>query len=373
MDLIELFRTLRRKRTSVALFTLVFTVLATLLAFFLPPRYTATASIIPPNLNAGNPIAAALAGQLSAVGGGDLLGGGKTPAELYAGILRSRSIAAELVKTFDLMRIYHVKKESKAEKVLSDRTSILVDAKSSIVSVSVTDKSPVRARDLTNAYVTSLRSTEGRLALGQSSEKRLFYEKQLEAEKNSLADAEVELKKTEEQSGFVAPAGQTEVEIRSIAETRAQIAARQVELAALRQSATEQNAELVRVRSEIANLQDQLTRLQHGSSLHGGAAIPTAHLPEVQLEFIRKQRDVMYHEALFEILSKQYEAARLDEARDAPVLQVLDSASTPDTPSFPLKAYFIGAGLLIGLIVGSAWALLQESIQQLLRRLSSIT
>jgi len=370
-DFIDLFRTLRRNKREIAWITVAFTAAAALLAFVLPPKYTATASFIPPNLNNSNPLATALAGQLSAVAGADLLGSGKTSGELYAGILKSRSIAAELVKKFNLVGIYRVKKESKAEKLLGDRTNISVDPKSTIVSVSVTDKSPGLAHDLADAYMSSLRSTEGRLALGQSSQKRLFFEQQLEREKNNLADAEIELKKSQEQSGFIAPAAQTEVEIRSIAETRAQIAARQVQLAALHQSATEENPETVRLRSEIANLQEQLARIQDGSSRAANGAIPATHLPQVQLDFIRKLREVKYHEALFEILSKQYEAARLDEARDAPVLQVLDSASVPDTPSSPRRGYVIVAGVLIGLILGAAWALLKASVLQLLRDLFS--
>src|SRR5947209_17761162 len=102
IDAVELFRTLRSRRSTVATVTLVCAVLATILAFVLPKKYTSTASFIPPNLNAGSPLAAALAGQLSGAGGTDLLSGGKTPAELYAGILRSRSIAAELVNKFNL-------------------------------------------------------------------------------------------------------------------------------------------------------------------------------------------------------------------------------------------------------------------------------
>src|SRR3984957_16351653 len=109
-----------------------------------------------------------------------------------------------------------------------------------------------------------LRETDGRLALGQSSQRRLFFGQQLAKEKDDLEDAEVDLKKTEEVSGLIAPVGQTESEIRTIAETQAQIAIRQVQLAALRQSATEQNPDVIRLQSEIEDLQGQLGRLQNG-------------------------------------------------------------------------------------------------------------
>jgi uncharacterized protein involved in exopolysaccharide biosynthesis len=372
LDLIELYRMLRHRKATVIKVTLGFLVIAIVLAFSLPQRYTSSASFIPPTLNTGNSIASALAGQISAIGGTDLLGTSKSPGELYGGILKSRSIAADLVSRFNLIHVYGVSRESKAQKVLADHTTLSIDPKSTIVTVSVTERDPALAHNIADAYLDALRATEGRLALGQSSQRRLFYEQQLTKEKNNLADAEVELKKSQEQSGLIAPVGQTEVEIRRVAEIRAQIAARQVQLAALRQSATEQNPDMIRLNSEIADLQGQLSRLQTGDAQSENAGIPTSQLPQAQLDFVRKQREVKYHEALFEILAKQYEAARLDEAHDAPVLQILDPASTPDTPSFPRKGYVIVAGLFIGFIVGCVWAVSRDSIGNLYRRITAI-
>jgi uncharacterized protein involved in exopolysaccharide biosynthesis len=144
---------------------------------------------------------------------------------------------------------------------------------------------------------------------------------------------------------------------------QAQVALREVELAALRQSATDQNPEVVRLRSEIDDLQGQLGRLQKGSGQSSVTGIPTSKVPELQLEYVRKEREVKYHEALFDMLSKQYEAARLDEARDAPVLQVLDSASYPDTKSAPKRSLIAIGGLLLGFIVGAVWVLAREPIR----------
>ncbi len=225
--------------------------------------------------------------------------------------------------------------------------------------------SPERARDIANSYMDALRETNGRLALSQSSQRRLFFGQQLAKEKDDLEDAEVDLMKTEEQSGLIAPTGQTTVEIETLAQTQAQIAVRQVQLAALRDSATEQNPEVIRLRSEIGDLQGQLARLQNGSGKLSAAAIPTSKVPELQLEYVRKEREVKYHEALFEMLSRQYEAARLDEARDAPVLQVLDPASYPDTKSAPKRSYYMLGGLVFGFISGCVWVLLREPMREL--------
>ena len=365
IDLIALFQALRREKRAIVAITLIVFLLATVLAFLLPRRFTSTTSFIPPASSATTSMASLVAGQMAAFGAGDILGGAKTNADLYAGILRSRSIASGIIKKFDLMRVYKVTKESQAEKALESNTDVSVDLKSTIVSLSVTDKSPERARDMANAYMDELRETNGRLALSQSSQRRFFFEQQLGKEKDDLENAEVDMKKTQEQSGLIAPTGQTEAEIKTIADTQAEVAIRQVRLAALRESATEQNPEVIRLRSEIQDLQGQLGRLQKGNGKGFSVAIPTSKVPELQLEYVRKEREVKYHEALFEMLSRQYEAARLDESRDAPVLQVLDTASYPDTKSSPKRSYYMAGGLLVGLIIGCARVILRGSVHDL--------
>ncbi len=372
IDLIALIHTVRRGKPLIFMAMSGCFLVATVVAFVLPLRYTSTVSFVPPSLNSGSAAASVLAGQLAVFGAGDLLGGAKNPGDLYAGILRSRSIASELIKRFDLMSVYRVKKESQAEAVLGSSTDVVVDLKSSIVTVGVTAKSRELAQQLANAYMDALRETNGRLALSQSSQRRLFFGQQLAKEKDDLEDAEVELKRTEEQSGLIAPSGQTAVQIETVAQTQAQIALRQVQLAALRDSATEQNPEVIRLRSEIGDLQGQLSRLQNGSGRGSMAAIPTSKVPELQLEYVRKEREIKYHEALFDMLSRQYESARLDEARDAPVLQVLDPASYPDTKSGPKRLYIMLGGLIFGFIGGCICVLLREPIRVLRASLAQI-
>ncbi len=362
LDLGLLLGTLYRGRRTILVVSSGFFTLVTLAAFLISPRYTSTASFIPPSSSSGSG-AAALMGQLSqlsGMGAGSLLGGVKAPGDLYVGILKSRSIEEQIIQRFDLKKVYKVKKESQAEKILAANSTFGVGLKDSIVTLSVTDVDPSRARDLVNAYLDALRETNGRLALSESSQRRLFFGQQLDKEKNALEDAEVDLKKTEEQSGLIAPAGQTASEIQMIAQTRAQIAAREVELSALRQSATAQNPAYIRLQSEIGDLQGQLARLQTGSGRIGDGAIPTSKVPELALDYVRKTREVKYHEELFEMLARQYEAARMDESHDAPLLQVLDPASYPDTKTSPKRMLLMLGGLIFGFLAGSVWVLLRE-------------
>jgi uncharacterized protein involved in exopolysaccharide biosynthesis len=348
---------IRRKKT-VGKIMLAFLVSAIALAFLLPVEYTSTASFIPPTAAGTGSMAAVLAGQLASFGGGELLGSGKTSGDMYAGILRSRSVTEEVIKRFGLMQQLRAKKQSQAEKMLASATAVTADPKSTIVTISVSAKTPQLAHDIANGYLDALRNTDGRLALTDASQRRLFYEQQIAKEKDDLENAEVELKRTQEQSGLIAPTGQTAVEIRTVADTQAQIAVREVQLAALRQSATEENPDVVRLKSEIQNLQSQLTRLQQGGNSSNSGSIPTAKVPELQLQYVRAEREVKYHEALFEMLSRQYEAARLEEAREGPMLQILDPASMPDSKSSPKRVLIVVLGLIGGIIVGIVWVLL---------------
>jgi capsule polysaccharide export protein KpsE/RkpR len=304
--------------------------------------------------------------QLSGLGAGAaLLGGAKTPGDLYVGILKSHSVASAIVERFDLQQVYKVKKESKAEKLLADHSAFDIGIKDSIVTISITDRSPSRARDIATAYLDNLRETNSRLALSEASQRRLFFSQQLAREKDALADAEVDLKRTEEQTGFIAPAGQTVSQIQTNAQTRAEISVRQVQLSALRQSATDQNPEVIRLQSEIANLQGQLARLHSGSGESEGSPIPTSKMPAAALEYVRKTREVKYHETLFEMLARQYESARLDEAREAPLIQILDVASYPDTRSGPPRLLICLSGLSLGLLAGCVWVLVRARLSML--------
>jgi uncharacterized protein involved in exopolysaccharide biosynthesis len=341
------------------------TICAALLALLLPSYYTATASFIAPA--SGSSGSAVLAASLSALGAPGLLGG-KSSADLYIGILKSRTVANRMVDRFDLMKVYRKRKKSLAQRSLAKATSFESDLKSPIISISVRDYDPARARDMANAYLEELRLASGGLAVTESSQRRLFYEQRLAREKDDLANAEVALKQSQEATGLIAPAGQMNAEIQAIAQVRAEIAGREVRLAALRESATDQNSNLVGLRAEIGDLQAHLQRMENGQDAKRLEGISASRAPGVELEYIRKAREVKYHEALFEIIARQYEAARLDEANNPPVLQVLDAAILPDARSGPPRAVIVAVGLALGLLGSSAWILFQAARERPSRR-----
>ncbi|QHN04317.1 lipopolysaccharide biosynthesis protein [Granulicella sp. WH15] len=361
VNILDLLDALKQGRKTILLIAAGIFLASVVTAFSLPAKYSSVAAFVPPT-NSSSSSASALAGQLSALGPASLLAGVKTSGDLYAGILKSRSIAEKLIRRFNLKQIYRVKHDSDAIKRLASNTNIEVGVKDTIIRITVQDKSPERARDLVNAYLDALRETNGRLALTESSQRRMFFDNQLAKEKNDLADAEVELKKSQEQYGLISPTGQTALQLETIAKTRAQIAAHQIELADLQQSSTPQNPMVMRLQSVIAGLEEQLARLQNGGANNDAGNIPMAKVPAAQLAYIRQAREVKYHEALFEMIAKQDEAARMDEAHDAPLLQILDFASYPDQRSGPPRALISLGGLLLGTLMGSLWVLVRKRV-----------
>jgi tyrosine-protein kinase Etk/Wzc len=368
IDVLEVMTLLLREKKTVLKFILVTAALAALLVFVvMKPMYTAEAIFLPPQSAPGSAISQ-LSSQLGSLGMIGSFSGLKSPGDVYLGILGSRTIADNLIRRFELQRVYKIAKVSDTEKKLKARSSF-VAGKDTLITISVEDHDPKRAADLANGYLDALYEQNGRLALTEASQRRLFFEEQLEREKNALADAEVELKKTQEQTGLIAPLGQAQVEIDAIAQVRAQISSRQIELSALKQAATNQNPEVIRLQTEIDGLEQQLQKLQNdsGTRQSGNVLQATAKVPALALEYVRKQREVKYREILFELIAKQYESARLDESREAPLLQVVDRAIIPDKKSGPPRTLILVGSCLLGACLGVSWVILRGFVRTLQR------
>lgn len=352
-NFLELATALARRKWFLLKLTLAATAIGAIVAFLLPNRYTAETKILPPQQQAQSS-ASALLGSLGGGSLGSLASAAgvniKNPNDLYVGMLKTRSIADALIRRFDLQKIYRAKDMTAARNKLAGETDIVV-GKDGMISVSVEDTDKKRAAAMANAYVEELRNLTKGLALTEASQRRLFYEEQLKQSKDDLADAEVALKQAQQKSGMIALGEQEKTMIESFAALKAHIVAKQVELQALRSFATDQNPQVAIAQSELATMQAELARLQRQSGGPESYELALKDVPAAGLEYIRAARELKYRETLFELLARQYEVARLDEARDAALIQVVEPAVEPDLKSFPQRTLTTVLCALLGLFV----------------------
>jgi len=350
---LDLLIVLCRRKGIVLRTTLAAAVLAGSASLLLPNRYTATANILPPQQSPS--LATAMLGQLGALGPMAAMAqkdlGLKNPNDLYVGMLRSRTAEDALIRRFALLRVYGDKKMSDAREDLEKASSIAL-GKEGLLTISVEDKDRGRASQIANAYVDELRQLTQDLALTEAGQRRLFFERQLELAKNNLADAEQALKQTEQKTGLIQLDGQARAIIESVVKLRAAIAAKEVELHAMRLFSTERNPDVQLGEQQLSGMRVQLALLEKQSGGPGDGAgnveVPVGDVPEAGLQYTRKLREVKYAETIFELLAKQYEAARLDEARTAAVIQVVDPAIEPDRRSSPHRTSIVVIATLLG-------------------------
>jgi uncharacterized protein involved in exopolysaccharide biosynthesis len=361
----DICNALKRRKSRIGLAAAVSAVLASAVAFLIPKTFTSEAMILTPQQS--QPSFSAMA-QLTGLGSGGAglssLGllsglGLRSPADLFVGILQSRTIADSLIEKFNLKQVYGVEDFFAARKRLKRNTTIKT-GRDTLIHVEVEDRDPRRAAGLANAYIDELADQNSRVALTDASQRRLFYEGQLAREKDALADAEITLRDTQKSTGLVAPTGQADSLIRAVSQLHAEILGRQAQLEAMKSFAADTNPRFQIVKREVGALQAELDKLERGNHIPGTPEVSTGQLPDAGLQYLRKYRDVKYHETLFEILAKQYEAARLDEAKSAPMLQVIDRAVPPERKSWPPRTIIIAGSVLLTVVGAGIWATFKE-------------
>lgn len=360
-EVLDTLIVLARNKRFIGRFTALALVLGVLLAFALPKTYTAETRILPPQQNQSPALLmmSQLSGSLANLAGSSL--GLKNPSDLYLGFLKSRSIADSLIGRFDLMHVYSKKTMQETRKKLENRTRMTVE-KSGIILIEIEDRDPRRAAAIANAYSDALYTLTQRLEISEASQRLSFYERELQTAKDNLANAEVELKKTEERTGLMSPTDQARAIIDAVGQVRGQIAAKEVELSALKSFGTEQNPQIIVIQNELSALRSQLKKLeQEQPRTPGDIVIPTGKVPEIGLEYVRKLRDVKYYETLFELLAKQVEAARIDEAKDIYLFQILDKAEIPEKKSGPARLLIVLLATLSALILSILWVLSKDA------------
>jgi tyrosine-protein kinase Etk/Wzc len=344
-------------------FILAWTVGASLavggMSFLLPPQFTATLTLLPPQQSSSSGAAAlAQLGGLSMLGQGGL--GIKSPVDLYVSLLRGNNVEEAMIQRFDLAKEFNTKHKFETLKVLESKVGIEANPKDGLIRLAVTDANPARAAELANGYVEEFRKLSSKLAISEASQRRLFFEQQLDQQKDNLIAAEEALKQTQQTTGLVALDAQARTLIQSIASQRAQIAAKEVQISGMRIYAAAGNTDLILAEKELQSLRGELARQESAngeSNLNG-----MGKLPQAGLDYVRKSRQVKYNETLFEILARQYEAARLDEAKEGAPIQVVDPATTPDHRSGPKRLYYSLFGFVMGAFISVLFVIFQTAM-----------
>jgi tyrosine-protein kinase Etk/Wzc len=364
LNVLDLMIVVAKRWKLVVFFSLAVAVLAAIYSLLVTPVYTGTARILPPQ-QAQSAVASVL-GQLGALAGAAGGGiGGRQPNEMYVTMLKSRTVADRLIEQFKLEEVFQSQFGQDARLALAGATKIESGARDAIITIDYNDSDPKRAAAVANAYVAELHRLTQTLAVSEASQRRLFFEKQIKQAKEELSTAEVALKKMQEETGLIKLEEQGRVIIESIAQLRAQIVAREVQVSAMRTFATEQNPEYLRLREELNGLRRELAKAERaGGRTEADLFIPTDRVPTIGLEYVRRLRDVKYQETLFELLAKQYELARIDESKDSGVVQVLDSAVVPERRTSPRRRLIVMVSFFAAALGGVLLAFALEVIER---------
>jgi uncharacterized protein involved in exopolysaccharide biosynthesis len=317
------------------LLPLIAGLIALAIGFTIAPTFTATTTLLPPQQQQS--LAAALASQLGTLGGpAGAVAGIKNPADMYVAMLQSRTVADRVIERFRLKQVYEAKFDERARRVLKARTRIST-GRDGLIVVSVDDHSPQRAADIANAYVEALFALTQTLAVTEAGQRRLFFEQQLKQTKNDLTSAEIALRGAGINEAVLNTVPESALEF--VASLKARVTAQEVKLASMRGFMTDANPEFRQAQLELTALRAQLDKTDQndGTKVKGRGT-----------DYIARLRDFKYHETLFGLMAKQYEVARLDESREAAVIQIVDTALPPEFKSKPSKA---GIALLTSLCI----------------------
>jgi len=309
------------------------------ISMLLPPKFSASTKLLPPQQAQSG--AAALLSQLGSLGGAAAgVGGMKNANDMYVGMLKSRLIAEKLIDKFSLLKIYGTSSREDARRQLEGST-VIGTGKDGMISIEFLDKDQKLVAPIANAYVGELMELTKVLAVTEAGQRRLFYERQLQAARDNLTNAEAALKNGLDQRGVISVDAESQTLVATIGRLRANISAKEIQLNSMSAFLTTSNQEYKKVEEELSSMRAELTRLESGSASSSGTSATAPDGKRSGFESIKLLRDVKYYQMLYELLAKQYEIARLDEAKNPAVIQVLDAAIEPEHKTGPRRSIIV--------------------------------
>lgn len=340
-------------------------------AFIIPKRYVATASIMPPDSGgSGLAMLAAIAGHSSGLSGlgslaGGLLGGGHNSGALFVDLLHSGTISGRLIDRFHLQTAYHKRYRVDTAKYLAHHTTVVEDKKSGVITISVEDTDRRRARDLTQAYLDELNALVMRTNNSSAHQERVFIERRLNSVKDDLERAQLDLSEFSSKHATVDIKEQTRAMVEAAAKVQGQLIVGQSEVDSLKQIYGDGNVRVRAAQVRVTDLQRELLKMTGNSEpltsegntvseTSGGnddLYPPLRELPRLAVPYADIYRRVRVQETVFELLTQQYEMSRIQEAKDVPVVSVIDSPGIPEKKSFPPRLI---VALILTALIGLA-------------------
>jgi uncharacterized protein involved in exopolysaccharide biosynthesis len=367
-------RLLWEHRASLWRWTIIGLIVSIAMAFLVPAGYKTTAQLMPPDPQTGAGLAmlAALTGGGGNGGGGltsiatDLLGV-KTSGSLFISVLQSRTVEDRIVDRFNLRSVYWKNTRQGARKKLGDNTEMSEDRKSGVITLSVVDHDPTRAATIAGAYIDQLNLLLAQLNTSAAHRERVFLEGRLNQVTTQLEGAEKEFSKFSSKNAAIDISAQGKAMVEGAAEIQGDLIAAESELEGLRQIYSDNNVRVRSIQARIAELRVQLTKLggkydannsSYVDSTSSDDSYPTLRqLPILGVPYADKYRQLKVNEAIFETLTKQYELAKVEEAKEIPSVKVLDPPDIPERRSSPPRTLIIIAGTLCATGLAATWIL----------------
>jgi uncharacterized protein involved in exopolysaccharide biosynthesis len=363
-----------REREFLLWCTAVGFVLSILIAVLIPARYTSTTRLMPPD-QTGQGLASMLAalgkgGDLGAIGG-ELLGV-KTSGDLFVGVLHSRTVEEAVISKFDLRKVYGVSENEDARKVLEGRTDITSDRKSGIITIKVSDHDRTRAAGMAREYVDALNQAVISLNTSSAHKERVFLEDRLVGVQKDLEAAEQNFSQFASQNTALDVKEQGRAMIGAAADLEGQLIAAETQLEGLQQIYTPENVRIRSLQARIDEYRRQLkkmggkpgltadannTQAENATTDSSGLYPSIRQLPILGVTWADLYRNSKVEETIYETLTKQYELAKVEEARETPSVKVLDPADVPERKSYPPRTLFVALGLFISATCGILWVL----------------
>lgn len=339
----DIWKALASQWRTVAAFTLAAAVLGAAGSYAIKPTFTARTSFLSPQQQGGASAALAQLGALAGLAGA----GVKTPADQFASLLQSNTVGNRIIDRFSLMSVYEAKLREDALKALALNVRVGIGKKDNLISIEVDDHDPQRAADMANAYVDELRKMSNGLALTEAQQRRTFFEQQMKDVHARVEAAQGVLQKTGFNPGALKSDPRSAGE--AYARIKAQIISTEVKLQSSRSLLADSAPEIRAQQAALARLQNQLASMESPSSKDQG-----------DQDYVSAYRDFKYQEALFEIMSRQYELAKLDEAKEGTMIQTVDAAVLPERRSKPRRTLLTIESAFVGALLGCAWVLVRR-------------